>query len=44
MFQEAEVSGLVEISTLIPKALDRTSNPCSHYTTALLVINLCDTN
>jgi hypothetical protein len=28
---------LVEISTLTMKAPNRTSNPCSHYTTALLI-------
>jgi hypothetical protein len=44
IFQEVEISRLVEISTLMTKALNITSNPCSHYTTALLVINLCDTN
>jgi hypothetical protein len=32
---------IVEISTLITNALNRTSNLCSHYTTALLVINPC---
>jgi hypothetical protein len=32
---------LVDISTLMKKARNRTSIPCSHYTTTLLVINMC---
>jgi hypothetical protein len=34
----------VEIPTLMPKAPNRTLKPCSHYTTAPLVINPCDMN
>jgi hypothetical protein len=41
IFQDIEVSQLVDISTLMMKAPNRTSNPCHHYTTASLVINLC---
>jgi hypothetical protein len=42
IFREVHVSRLVEISTLMMKALNNVgSNPCSHYTTALLVTNLC---
>jgi hypothetical protein len=33
---------LVEISMLLMKYPNRTSNPCSHYTTAPFVINPCD--
>jgi hypothetical protein len=44
IFGEVELSGLVEISMLMMKAPNRTSNPCSHYITALLVINPCDMN
>jgi hypothetical protein len=33
----------MKISKLMMKVLNRTSNSCSHYTTALLVINPCDT-
>jgi hypothetical protein len=32
---------LVEISILMLKAPNRTLNPCSHYTMAQFVINLC---
>jgi hypothetical protein len=31
----------MEISTLMMKAPNRTSNPCNHYTMTLLVINPC---
>jgi hypothetical protein len=44
IFWEVEVSRLMKISTLMKKALNRTSNPCNHYTTAPFVINPCDTN
>jgi hypothetical protein len=44
IFGEVEVSQLVEISTLMMKAPNRTLNLCNHYTTAPLVINPCDTN
>jgi hypothetical protein len=44
IFWEVEVSRLVDISMLMIKAPNRTSNPCGHYTTAPLAINLCDTN
>jgi hypothetical protein len=44
IFQEVEVSQLVEISTLMMKFLNNTLNPCIHYTTAPLVSNLCDMN
>jgi hypothetical protein len=42
IFREVRVSWLVEISTLMMKALNSVGlNPCSHYTTAPLVINPC---
>jgi hypothetical protein len=42
IFREVRVSRLVEISTLMTKALNSVgSNPCSHYTTAPLVTNPC---
>jgi hypothetical protein len=42
IFQEVRVSRLVEISTLMTKAPNSVgSNPCSHYTMALLVTNPC---
>jgi hypothetical protein len=44
IFREVEVSRMVEISTLMMKAPNITLNPCSHYTTAPLVINPCDMN
>jgi hypothetical protein len=44
IFRGVEVHQLVEISTLMMKALNRTLNPCSHHTTVPLVINPCDTN
>jgi hypothetical protein len=44
IFKEVEVSHLVEISMLMMKAPNRISNPCSHNTTASLVITPCDMN
>jgi hypothetical protein len=42
IFQEVWLSRLVEISTLMMKALNNVgSNPCSHYTMAPLVTNPC---
>jgi hypothetical protein len=42
IFREVRVSRLVEISTLMTKAPNSvSSNPCSHYTMALLVTNSC---
>ena len=37
IFQHVEVSQLVEIVMSMMKAPNRTSNPCSHYTTAPLL-------
>jgi hypothetical protein len=44
IFREVKLSRLVEILTLMMKDLNRTLNSYNHYTTALLVINLCDMN
>jgi hypothetical protein len=44
IFQEVEVSRLIEISTLMMKALNSTLSPYSHYTTAPLVMNPCNMN
>jgi hypothetical protein len=41
IFLEVEVSRLVEITMLMMKAQNRMSNPSSHYTMTLLVINPC---